>query len=142
MYSNFMKIIKRFLSGNSKYSSYYIFFILYCIIGSIFERLVTPYPPGATRSSTYKNAILDFIDNNFSIETIYILENILFFGTFILFYLISIGSWKCAKLKELETWNKDKITWSFIKATFWLRIFSIALFLISSYAILNRFIEF
>ena len=103
-----------FLSGRDNGYKYYLSPFLIVILWVGIDHVIYPFPEGLSRSYNFQMMyIINFFHDNFSIDTLEIIGNIMFWITLILFYLIALGSWnRYNYFLEYFKNNREKLTFS------------------------------
>lgn len=138
---NIKKIIDSsdFLSGRDDGYKYYVIPLVFVAILVGIDHIIYPFPEGVSRSYGNKMmSIINFFHNNFSINTLEIIGNILVWIMMIFLYLVALGSWHRFNhiLEYLEN-DQSKLISRDYRIKYFSRAWAILLFSYSSVGIVN-----
>ena len=139
---NIKKIIDSsdFLSGRVEGYMYYLIPVVFFIIYFLIDIIIYPFPENVSRSYGFKMMFfINFFQDNFSINTLIIVENIFTWGILILFYPIALGSWnRFNYILEYFENDQSKLISRDYRIKYFSRAWALILFLYSTGGILNR----
>ena len=128
-----------FLSGRDEGYKYYVIPLVLVVILVGIDHIIYPFPEGVSRSYGNKMmSIINFFHNNFSINTLEIIGNIMLWIMLIFLYLVALGSWNRfnAILVYFEN-DQSKLISRDYRIKYFSRAWALLLFLYSTVAVVN-----